>query len=211
MTVRTIVPGATAAAFDEFDRVPWNSGMTLRPIRSELGLRMIGAAGFDGDAGDRLIEPHAEAPDGRGHAELYVVLRGRALFVIDGVAFEASTGMLVHVGDPELHREATALDDHTVVLAFGGPPTFEPAGHEYIARVRGAIDAPAMALAIATQGVEELPNSPGAQYAMALACAAAGKDDDALTWFASASKAVPALRDEAAGDPPLARLLGGSS
>jgi hypothetical protein len=35
------------------------------------------------------------------------------------------------------------------VLAFGGPPTFQPAGHGYMARVRGAVDRPGDALAIA--------------------------------------------------------------
>jgi hypothetical protein len=37
------------------------------------------------------------------------------------------------------------------VLALGGPPTYEPAGHEYMARVRGAIDRPQEALAIALE------------------------------------------------------------
>src|SRR5918992_2287514 len=54
-------------AFDDVEEVPWNAGMTMRPIRGRLGLRAFGAAGFRAaDRGDLVIEPHTEA-SGRGH------------------------------------------------------------------------------------------------------------------------------------------------
>ena len=72
-----------------------------------------------------------------------------------------------------MRREAVATEPDTAVLALGGPPTFEPAGHEYMARVRGAVDRPQDALAIAEAGLDELGETPGTLYAMALALAAA--------------------------------------
>ena len=97
---------------------------------------------------------------GRGHQELYVVLRGAARFVLDGESLDAPAGTLVVV-EPHVRREAVATEPDTAVLALGGPPAFTPAGHEYMARVRGAVDRPQEALAIAEAGLRELPDSPG--------------------------------------------------
>jgi hypothetical protein len=73
-----------------------------------------------------------------------------------------------------------------------------------MARVRGAADDPQRALAIAREGLDELPDSPGAQYAMALAAAAAGDRDAARRWLDEAVSRVPDLRREAQSDPLLA-------
>jgi tetratricopeptide (TPR) repeat protein len=197
--------GFRALRFDELEEVPWKPGLALRPVRSVLGLRAFGAAGFVGRApGDLVVEPHAET-EGRGHQELYVVLRGAARFTLDGDELEAPAGTLVVV-EPHVRREAVALEADTAVLAFGGPPTFEPAGHEYMARVRGALDRPEEARVIAEAGLRELPDSPGARYAMALAAAAAGERDEARRWLEEAISRVPELRHEAQGDPVLAAL-----
>ena len=166
-----------------------------------LGLRAFGAAGFVGrEPGNLVVESHTE-DEGRGHQELYVVLRGAARFVLD-----APAGTLVVV-EPHVRREAVATEPDTAVLALGGPPTFTPAGHEYMARVRGAVDRPQEALAIAEAGLRELPDSPGARYAMALAAAAAGDEDEARRRLGEAIAQVPELRREAHSDPLLALLL----
>lgn len=179
--------------------VPWKPGLTLRPVRSQLGLKAFGAAGFVGsEADDLVVEPHDET-QGCGHQELYVVLRGAARFTLDGETVEAPAGTLVRV-DPHVHREAVAVEPDTAVLAFGGPPTFQPAGHEYMARVRGAVDRPDEALRIAEAGLQELPDSPGAQYAMALALAAAEDTDEARRRLEGAIAQVPDLRREAQSD-----------
>jgi hypothetical protein len=198
--------GFRALRFDELEDVPWKPGLTLRPVRSQLGLRAFGAAGFVGrEPGDLVVEPHTE-DEGRGHQELYVVLRGAARFVLDGETLAAPAGTLVVV-EPHVHREAVATERDTAVLAFGGPPTFEPAGHEYMARVRGAVDRPQEALAIAEAGLRELGDTPGTRYAMALAAAAAGDQDEARRRLDEAVAQVPDLRAEAQGDPLLAPLL----
>jgi hypothetical protein len=99
-----------------------------------------------------------------------------------------------------VRREAVATEPDTAVLAFGGPPTFEPAGHEYMACVRGAVDRPEEALAIAEAGLRELGETPGTLYAMALALAAAGRTEEAWRRLDEAIARVPALRDEARDD-----------
>jgi hypothetical protein len=171
-----------------------------------LGLRAFGATGFVGrEPGNLVVEPHTE-DEGRGHQELYVVLRGAARFVLDGESLDAPAGTLVVV-EPHVRREAVATEPDTAVLALGGPPTFTPAGHEYMARVRGAVDRPQEALAIAEAGLRELPDSPGAPYAMALAAAAAGDEDEARRRLGEAIAQLPELRREAHSDPLLALLL----
>jgi mannose-6-phosphate isomerase-like protein (cupin superfamily) len=192
-----------ALRFDELEEVPWKPGLDLRPIRSQLGLKAFGAAGFVGrQPGDLVVEPHTET-EGRGHQELYVVLRGAARFTLDGESVDAPAGTLIVV-EPEVHREAVATEPDTAVIAFGGPPTFEPAGHEYMARVRGAVDRPDDALAIAEAGLRELGDTPGTLYAMALALAAAGRTDEARRRLDEAIARVPDLRREAQSDPLLA-------
>jgi hypothetical protein len=52
-----------------------------------------------------------------------------------------------------------------------------------------------------------LPDSPGVCYALALAAAASGADDEARRWLAQAVERVPELADEARKDALLARLL----
>jgi hypothetical protein len=199
------VAGYRAIRFDELEDVPWKPGLTLRPVRSRLGLKAFGAAGFVGrEPGDLVVEPHTEE-EGRGHQELYVVLRGTARFTLDGDTLDAPAGTLIAV-DPQVQREAVATEPDTAVLAFGGPPTFEPAGHEYMARVRGAVDRPDEALAIAEDGLRELGKTPGTLYAVALAAAASGDAQRARRALDEAVARVPDLRREAQQDPLLARL-----
>jgi hypothetical protein len=193
------VSGYRAIRFDQLEDVPWKPGLTLRPVRSQLGLKAFGAAGFVAkDKGDLVVEPHDET-GGRGHQELYVVLRGAARFTLDGEPIDAPAGTLIAV-EPHVHREAVATEPDTAVLAFGGPPTFQPAGHEYMARVRGALDRPDEALTIAEAGLDELPDSPGAKYAMALALTANGDRDAAREHLDAAIAAIPDLRHEAQSD-----------
>jgi hypothetical protein len=191
--------GYRAIRFDELEDVPWKPGLTLRPVRSQLGLRAFGAAGFVGrEPGDLVVEPHTE-DEGRGHQELYVVLRGAARFTLDGDTLDVPAGTLIAV-EPHVRREAFATEPDTAVLALGGPPTFEPAGHEYMARVRGARDRPDEALAIAEAGLRELGETPGTLYAMALALAATGDGEAARRRLDEAIGLVPELRDEARDD-----------
>jgi hypothetical protein len=184
--------------------------MTWRPVRGQLGIRAFGAAAFTAEQpGELVVEPHTESGDGRGHQELYFVARGHAEFTLGGQQLEAPEGTFVFVEDPAVHRSAVATQPGTAVLVFGGERAFTPAGEEYMARVRHlAASDPEGALRLAEQGLRELPESPGARYAMALATAAQGDDSRAREWLAQAVAEIPELVAEARGDPALARLLG---
>jgi hypothetical protein len=99
----------------------------LRPVRRHLGIEAFGAnARVARDAGEVLVMPHDERAGGpfgtAGHEELYVVLRGRATFTVDGREVDAPAGTLVFVRDPALERSAVAAAPDTAVLAVGGAP-----------------------------------------------------------------------------------------
>jgi hypothetical protein len=203
------MPGYRALHLDDVEAVPWAGDMTWRPLRGQLGIRAFGAAAFTAaEAGEPVVEPHSESADGRGHEELYYVARGRATFTLDGDALDAPAGTFVFVGDPAVHRSAVAAEPDTAVLAFGGEPTFTPAGHEFAARVRARLDRPEEARALAEEGLKELPESPGVRVALAYAAVARGDDAEARRRLAEAVEREPELAAEARDDPVLARLLG---
>ena len=54
--------------------------------------------------------------------ELYVVLRGRATFTLDGEEVDAPAGTLVYVHDPAVARMAVPAEPDTAVLAISGTP-----------------------------------------------------------------------------------------
>ena len=74
--------GWKTVQLDEVAPRPWQDTAWL-PLREALGTRIVGMAAFTADrVGKELIEGHDEGHDGRGHEEVYVVLRGRATFVL---------------------------------------------------------------------------------------------------------------------------------
>lgn len=116
-------------SLDEVERYPAMSGApVLLPLRRRLGLRGFGLNCWSAPVGAAVIERHSE-PD--GDEEVYVVVRGRACFEVDGDRFEAGPATIVYVS-PGTLREAVALDPETLVLAVGGRPgeAFEPKSWE---------------------------------------------------------------------------------
>jgi len=107
------IPRATEACDPALD---W------RPVRDHLGITAFGVNAFLGARpGDRVVERHDEmdAQSGvAGHEELYVVVRGRARFVIDGVEHDVPAGSVVLV-PPASTREAFASVPETAVLVVG--------------------------------------------------------------------------------------------
>jgi len=95
------------------------AGLRFRPLRPLLGIEAFGVAGWVADAGEEVIVDHTEPPDGQ--EELYVVLAGRARFVIgedEQVTAAPGTCVAVRAG---VRRRATAEADGTSVLAVGAP------------------------------------------------------------------------------------------
>ena len=92
-----------------------------KPLRHHFGLEAFGANAFlQREAGGRLVDDHRETDT--MHQELYVVLAGRAEFILDGTAFDCPAGTCVAIPDPEVPRSAVAVDPDTAVLVIGGTP-----------------------------------------------------------------------------------------
>ncbi len=127
--------GYAVAHLDEIDemddgREPW------RPLRHHFGITAFGVNAWTArDSGDRIINEHDESDE--SNEELYVVLRGRATFELDGERVDAPTGTLVFAR-PGVKRTAFAEEPETTILALGGTPgkAYEPDGWELWAPLR---------------------------------------------------------------------------
>jgi mannose-6-phosphate isomerase-like protein (cupin superfamily) len=203
-------PGWTAVAVDAVEAVPWRgTDLVWRPLRAALGLHAFGAAAYTAErSGQTLVEPHAEAAGGRGHEELYVVMRGRATFTLDGRALDAPAGTCVRVA-PATHRVAVAAEVPATVLAFGADPgAYAVAGGEWTDRARPYVATdPARARAVLDEGLAELGETPGLLYGVALLAAAEERTDDAREALRRAIAGAPGVRADAEREPSLAPLL----
>jgi tetratricopeptide (TPR) repeat protein len=133
--------GYAVARLDEIDeiddgRCPW------RPVRHHFGITSFGVNAWTArDAGDRIINEHDESePD--SNEELYLVLRGRAVFELDGDRVVAPVGTLVYAR-PGVKRTAFAEEPETTIIALGGTPgkAYEPVGWELWAPLRPLYEA----------------------------------------------------------------------
>lgn len=101
----------------------------IRPVRHHFGITSFGVNAWTAkEAGDRLINEHEEDP---GNEELYIVIRGRATFELDGERREAAEGTFVFAA-PNVKRTAFAEEAGTTVVAVGGTAgkAYEPVGWE---------------------------------------------------------------------------------
>ena len=92
-----------------------------KPVRHHLGATAFGVNAYvAGEEGKLVIEEHDESDI--GHQELYLVLRGRAEFTLDGERVDAPAGTFVFLHDPATRRKAVAVEADTAVVAFGAKP-----------------------------------------------------------------------------------------
>jgi tetratricopeptide (TPR) repeat protein len=118
------------AQLDEIEEFA-DEGCHYRPIRHHLGITTFGATAWTAHAaGDRIINEHDDG-DPTADQELFVVLRGHAVFELDGDRVDAPTGTLVFA-PPHTKRKASATEDGTTILALEGTPgkAYEPRGWE---------------------------------------------------------------------------------
>jgi hypothetical protein len=198
--------GWKAVRIDDLEAIPFpGAETTWRPLRHAIGARIVGMGAYTAEkAGQDVVEPHVESEGGMGHQEVYVVLRGRARFTVDGTGFDAPAGTVVRV-DPELHRHAVAVEDRTAVLALGGEPAFTPSSSKWIERARPHIRSdPERARAIVDELRAERPDSPGIPIAEALL--AVGRGDEAAA-TAALARVEPRYRDALRSDPDLGALV----
>jgi len=173
--------GYAVAHLDEIDEIddgrePW------RPVRHHFGITAFGVNAWTArDAGDRIINEHDESDE--SNEELYVVLRGRATFELDGERVDAPTGTLVFAR-PGVKRTAFAEEAETSILALGGIPgkAYEPDGWELWAPLRPLYEAGEYAeVADRLRGlVEAHPQYAELFYNLACCESLAGRTTDAV-------------------------------
>jgi len=119
--------GYAVAHLDEIDEFS-DAGAHYRPIRHHLGITAFGVTAWTAQtAGDVVINEHDE-DDPTADQELFVVLRGHAVFEVEGDRIDAPAGTLVFAR-PSTKRKASAIEGDTTILALEGTP-----GEPYAAR-----------------------------------------------------------------------------
>jgi hypothetical protein len=202
--------GWKALALDEVEAVPWRgTELVWHPVRGALGTRIVGMGGYTADhAGQVVIEGHTESRDGLNHEEVYLVMRGRATFTLDGREVDAPAGTFVAVLDPSVHRRAVAVEANTAVLALGALPTFVPSDSEWIERARPHLRSdPERAIAILEDLRTTKRDGPVAEVAAAFIAIARGDEPAARAALAGLIARRPDLVGVLAEDEELERLL----
>ena len=172
-----------------------------RPVRHHLGITAFGATAWTGrDVGDRIINEHDEADEDE---ELYVVLRGRARFELDGANVDAPAGTFVFA-QPGVKRTAYAEEADTTLLAIGSPPgeAYQVSGWELWATLNPLYEAGEYT-EVADRGaalVEANPGYPAVVYNLACCESLAGRTADALTHLEQAIALSDRSREWARGD-----------
>lgn len=193
-------------SFSDADRPTW------RRIRSHLDIQAFGVNAWEATrAGQQLIGEHDEIANGAAqHQELYVVLRGRATFTVDGVSVDAPAVTLVFVPDPASKRAAVAEEEGTTVLVVGAK-----AGEAFtVSRWERASEALRYwsteewdkAIELLSRQVEDEPENAGPIYNLACAEARSGRSDAALEHLSRAVELEPRFRALAQDDADFASI-----
>lgn len=201
----------SAIHVDELDAIELDDGFVWRPVRRHFGIRAFGVNAYTAlEAGGQIVEEHTEGS--LGHEEIYLVLRGRALFTVDGNEHELAAGQLVFVSDSELKRGAVAVDADTVVLALGGKP-----GEAYTVSAWEAMFAAVPlaragrwdeAIALHVEALADHPDHPSLLYNLACMEARGGRSLDALLHLQRAAELEPRWAERARTDDDFASIRG---
>ena len=188
------------ATVDELQDIDYRQGTHMRPVRHHLGISAFGTNAWTAaNEGDRLMPEHHED---EGNEELYVVLRGRARFEIDGDTVDAPAGTLVFVR-PEGTRTAFAEEAETTVLAVGSTvgQSYEVGGWEVWAEFHPAYEAGDYDSVIDhARDMLEASGYASPLYNLACCEALAGRKEDAISHLRVALERRPSLRDLAKED-----------
>jgi len=201
------VKGYEIASLTGIEPVKGPGTLQWTPLRKHLGITAFGINAYTAtEAGQDVVEEHNE--ERLGHEEVYLVVSGRATFVLDGDEVEVPAGSLVFLRDPKVKRYARAEEPGTTVLAVGGKPgSHEVSAWEYfftayaIAEndLNGAIDE-------LNAGLAERPDHPPLHYHLACINARAGRLDEARRQLDRALELDPELKKWADEDEDLAAI-----
>jgi tetratricopeptide (TPR) repeat protein len=167
--------------------IPTMDALRWATVRSHLGVEAFGVNAWTAnEAGQEVIGEHDEVSgnDARWHQELYVVLKGRATFTVDGDEVDAPPGTFVFVHDPAAKRKAVSTEPNTTVLAIGGKPG------EAFTSPRWERSAPALgffatkqyekAYAVLAEAHREYPDDALVLFNLACAESLLGRPDEAI-------------------------------
>lgn len=196
------------AHIDELDAIELPDGFVWRPVRRHFGIRAFGTNAYTPGANRQIVEEHTEQI--YGHEELYLVLRGRVRFTVDGNDHELEAGQLVHLRDPGVQRGAVALTDDAAVLAVGGKPgaPHEISAWEYMFAASPALRAGRYdeARELLREGLEAKPGNPALLYDLACTEALAGERERALDLLNESVAADDRFREYAQTDEDFASI-----
>jgi tetratricopeptide (TPR) repeat protein len=185
------------APLDEIDEIPYRD-CRLRPVRHHFGITALGVNAWAGrEAGDRMIPEHKHDDD---HQELYLVVRGHAVFEVDGERLDAPAGTLVFPR-PGAVRTAFAEEADTSILALGARPgrAYEPSDWEILNPLSDAGEY-AEAADRARELIQVHPESAMLVYNLACYESLAGRTDDAIGHLRLAIDRKESFRSFAAED-----------
>ncbi len=112
----TTMSGYTVKAIDEMAAL---HGGSVKLAGAELGVESFGIQVLDFPAGFDHYPEHDHADDGQ--EEVYIVMRGRAEFEIDGERVAIDPGRVLRVG-PNSRRKLLPGDQNVRLLALGCTP-----------------------------------------------------------------------------------------
>jgi len=199
--------GGKAISVGELDAIPVDEGLVWHPVRRRLGIRAFGINAYTSESvGGQVVEEHDETGSGAGgHEELYIVIRGRATFTIDGETLDAPAGTLVFIQEPRVKRVAIAEEEGTLVLAVGGEPgrAYAVSAWEFIFAARPLMEQAhyADAIEVLEEGLRECPENAALLYHLARAESRGGRPLDALVHLQAAVSARAEYRVRARQDP----------
>jgi tetratricopeptide (TPR) repeat protein len=183
--------GYEVARFDELESIPVAEGLVWHPIRRPFGITAFGINAYTAEEiGGHVVERHTEQQ--LGHQEVYIVVSGRARFVLGEDEVAAPAGTMVFVRDPAVQREAIAEEPGTLVLAVGGKPgaPYEASAWETMfyaipATREGRWDD---AIAMHEEALRERPGHAALLYNLACMECRGGRHQDALLHLQQAAK-----------------------
>jgi tetratricopeptide (TPR) repeat protein len=200
--------GWKAAHLDEIDELD-DADCRYRPVRLHLGLTAFGASVWTArSAGDLVINEH-DPGDPTADQELFLVVRGHAVFELEGDRVDAPSGTFVSAS-PGTRRRAFAQEAGTAILLIEGTPGngYEPRGWELWAPL-----APMYAAGRYTDVADALRAAVEAhpEYGMLffnLACCESltGKRTEALDHLRRAVELAEEFRDDARSDADLVAI-----
>ena len=203
---RTATMGGHAVAhLDEIEEFS-DVGCHYRPIRHHLGITAFGVTAWTARAaGDLVIGEHDE-DDPTADQELFLVLRGHAVFELDGDRVDALAGTLVFA-PPRTKRVASATEEGTTIIALEGTPgkAYEAPRLGTLGSARPLYQAGEYAEVADRLGalVAAAPQYPMLFFNLACCESQCGRTSDALDHLRHAIEMSEEFRDSAKNDSDL--------